>query len=67
LQSDKSKVLPTKAQPKLLWFFAMMTMFFGTIMLTITSLTCVKSGYSPMKCFDFTKQSEKFKSLQATF
>jgi len=27
MQSDKSKVLPTKAQRELLWFFAMMTMF----------------------------------------
>ena len=68
LQSDKSKVLPTKAQLKsCFWFFAMLTLFCGTIMLIITSLLCVKSGYSPMKWFYFTKELNRFKSSNPKF
>jgi hypothetical protein len=68
LQSDKSKVLPTKAQLKsCFWFFAMMTMFCGTIMLIITFLRSVKSGYSPMNHEHYIKFHQFFKSLIVVF
>jgi len=53
---------------KIIWFFAMMTMFYGTIMLTITFLPCVKSGYSPMKCMHFKLKDKNFQmSLKISF
>jgi len=53
---------------KIIWFFAMMTMFCGTIMLTITFLHCVKSGYSPMKCMHFKLKDKNFQmTLKISF
>jgi hypothetical protein len=52
---------------KLIWFFAMMTMFCGTIMLIITFLRSVKSGYSPMNHEHYIKFHQFFKSLIVVF
>jgi len=53
---------------KIIWFFAMMTMFCGTIMLIITFLHCVKSGYSPMKWVHFKLKDKIFQiTLKISF
>jgi hypothetical protein len=52
---------------QLIWFFAMMTMFCGTIMLIITFLRSVKSGYSPMNHEHYIKFHQFFKSLIVVF
>jgi hypothetical protein len=52
-----------KLLDELIWFFAMMTMFCGTIMLIITFLHDVKSGYSPMNHRYYIKFTQFFKSF----